>query len=92
MHSLCAARKSAPLSHSGVRESPRYQQLVDELDGEARVLLHTRTLHVRVTELVSALQSLAFLLLLADMVVTYLAAECVGHTRSCRQQGDARLG
>ncbi|KAG8461969.1 hypothetical protein KFE25_013988 [Diacronema lutheri] len=72
----------------GVRESPRYQKLVDELDGEARALRDTRVLDVRVTRLVRSLQSLAFGLLLADMVVTYFAAQCKHAGVSCGGRAD----
>lgn len=71
----------------GIRGSPRYQQFVDELDSESRQLRQTRVLDVRVTALVTGLQSLAFALLMADMVLTYYAASCVHSGILCARDG-----
>jgi hypothetical protein len=86
MHLLgsMAAARASRLHAGGVRESPRYQRLVDELDAEHAVLLRTRALSVRAVTLARSLQTLAFVLLMADMLVTYLAAECHAYPGECK--------
>mmetsp|Transcript_41523 Transcript_41523/g.102469 ORF Transcript_41523/g.102469 Transcript_41523/m.102469 type:complete len:233 (+) Transcript_41523:243-941(+) len=68
----------------GIADSPKYQKLVEELEDESKQLRGARALDVRVTALVGTLQSLAFALFMADMLLTYLAAQCAHLQHACR--------